>query len=233
MKCAIVTPVGPGHEYLAEDSADSAREAFALDAGPFDALEIVQIDDTAGAKGRSAARNEGVRAALAAGADWLFFLDADDLMHPRAFASARPYLATRAAIWGQICELAEDETSGVVRPAQPERIETLVDLLSHAPWLTLQMGHFARADVARANPFDESMDCGEDFDYYLRVWSKQACVKIDVPLFYNRRGMHSEGPRSKTGREWLRAVNMLIGSKCAELGIKPPAAAPRDPSHRG
>jgi glycosyltransferase involved in cell wall biosynthesis len=223
MKCAIVTPVGPGHEFLAQDSADSARAAFALDAGPFESLEILQIDDTAATKGRSAARNEGVRAARIAGFDWLFFLDADDVMHPRAFASTTPYLKSHAAVWGQICELAADEVSGIERPGQPARLDSLVDLLVYAPWLTLQMGHFVRTEVASANPFDESMDCGEDFDYYLRVWASQRCVKIAAPLFYNRRGMHSEGPRSRTGREWRFAVGALIARKCAELGIECPA----------
>src|SRR5512146_1130138 len=109
MKCAVVTPVGPGHEYLAEDCIESVKEAFTTGRGPFSNYAIIRIDDTSGSLGRSEARNRGVTQARKEGADWIFFLDADDLMHPDAFGAMTAYHADYDAIWGLICELAEDE----------------------------------------------------------------------------------------------------------------------------
>ena len=46
MKCAVVVPVGPGHEYLVEDCIESVQEAFATDHGPFAELSVVRVYDT-------------------------------------------------------------------------------------------------------------------------------------------------------------------------------------------
>jgi FkbM family methyltransferase len=73
--------------------------------------------------------------------------------------------------------------------------------------------------VAAANPFDERMDCGEDFDYYLRLWASHRCVKVQQPLFLNRRNAASTGPRSATPGEWRAAAQGAIARYCAALGF--------------
>lgn len=214
MKCAIIMPVGPGHDVLALDAQDSARSAFNNAPGGFTALELIVIDDTAAQLGRSQARNNGIAAAAAAGADWIFFLDADDVMDANAFAAATPYLAQHDAVWGAIAELAADEESGILREEQLAEVRGIEQLLSCDPYGLLQIGHFVKTPVALANPFDTALDAGEDFDYYLRVWAKYTCIKIPQPLFYNRRGMHSTGPRSATGRQWRETVQKLVCKAC-------------------
>ncbi len=214
VKCAVIMPVGPGHEALALDAQDSVRAAFDHAPGGFTALELIVIDDTAAKLGRSQARNNGVAAAAAAGADWIFFLDADDIMNAGAFAAATPALAKYDAVWGAIAELAPDEESGILRAEQLAEIHGIEQLLSCDPYGLLQMGHFVKTPVALANPFDTALDAGEDFDYYLRVWAKYKCTKIPQPLFYNRRGMHSTGPRSATGRQWRENVQKLVCKAC-------------------
>jgi glycosyltransferase involved in cell wall biosynthesis len=164
VKCAVIVPVGPGHEYLAEDSIESAQEAFAKDRGPFSELKVIRIDDTQGLLGRSAARNKGVAEAKSEGAEWIFFLDADDLMDPGAFGVLGGYHADHDAVWGLICELDQDEESFTVRDGQLSSIERLEQVLVNDPTLTLQMGHFVRTNVAVATPFDVALNCGEDFD---------------------------------------------------------------------
>jgi hypothetical protein len=72
------------------------------------------------------------------------------------------------------------------------------------------MGHFVKREVAIKLPFNEEMNTGEDWDYYLRLWRDHDCIKIREPLMLNRRGMHSTGPRSATGRDWTIAVNKMI-----------------------
>ena len=214
MKCAVIMPVGPGHAALALDARDSIEAAFAAAPGIFSELSVVEIDDTAATLGRSRARNNGIASAIAAGADWIFFLDADDIMDANAFAAVAPYLPRYDAVWGAIAELAPDEESGILREEQLAEIHGIESLLSCDPYGLLQIGHFVKAPIALANPFDTALDAGEDFDYYLRVWAKHKCIKIQPPLFYNRRGMHSTGPRSATGRQWRETVQKLVCKAC-------------------
>ncbi len=214
MKCAVVTPIGPGHEHYALDAADSVKKAYAISPGPFSSLAFIEMNDTRGELGRSAARNRGVQLARESGADWVFFLDADDIADPRAFASVAPYIDGHDAVWGAIYELADDEEGGVMRPGQVTQMSTLDQLLANDPWITLQMGHFVKTDVALKTPFDRQMNSGEDFDYYLRVWSKYRCIKIPQPFFYNRRNTHADGPRATTSKEWRIVVERMICEKC-------------------
>jgi FkbM family methyltransferase len=95
----------------------------------------------------------------------------------------------------------------------------IAELLSYDPWLTVQMGHFVRTAAAAENPFDERLDCGEDFDYYLRLWSRYRCIKMPQPLFLNRRNAASTGPRSATPGQWRSAAQAAIARYCAALGF--------------
>ncbi|MGH8617879.1 MAG: FkbM family methyltransferase [Burkholderiales bacterium] len=228
MKVGIIIPVGPGHELLAEDAQDSVAEAFATGSGPFDAYTLIAIDDTQGRLGRSAARNLGVVRAGEQDCEWVFFLDADDLLHANAFRTVRAALAAGYdAVWGAICELAADEQSTTLRAGQMEKISGVGDLLGNDPWTTLQMGHFVRRTVAERTPFAAHLDCGEDFDYYYRVWSAHRCCKLREPLFLNRRGLHSTGPRAATDAQWRLAVEAMIVERCRATGFH------RDFTHRG
>ncbi len=214
-KCAVVIPIGPGHRAHVQQAINSVMAAAQNDPGPFTDFDCVTIDDTNGTKGRSKARNEGVREAVSRGADWLFFLDADDLMMPNAFQQMAPHMDRVDAVWGLILESVDaqpgqDAVTGRIRLPQLPRIGTLDDLLLHDPYLTLQMGHFIRASVALETPFDETLDVGEDFEYYVRVWGKARCVKISTPLFLNRRGMHSSGPRSGNGSDWRKSTERVL-----------------------
>jgi FkbM family methyltransferase len=217
MKCAVVTPIGPGHEYYALDAEDSVHHARAVAPGPFAEVVYIKIDDTRGELGRSVARNQGVQLARQAGAEWVFFLDADDIMCPQAFANVAQHLGRHDAVWGEIHELAEDEETGVFRSGQLVPITRMDQLLGNDPFITLQIGHFVKTDVALAMPFDAQLDAGEDFDYYLRMWSKFNCIKVARPFFYNRRHTYATGPRAATDRDWRMAVERIICEKCAAV----------------
>ena len=173
-----------------------------LNKGPFEKVSIQLIDDTKGELGRGKARNQGIDKS---DADWLFFLDADDRMHPNAFKFMQTYCKTKDAIWGNIWELSGGV--GVWRYQVP-RLDSYQDLLAFDPYLTLQMGHFVRREAFI--PFDEKMNCGEDWKYYLEMWKTHNCIKIEDCLFLNQRGQHSTGPKSASGGEWTHAVGKLI-----------------------
>jgi glycosyltransferase involved in cell wall biosynthesis len=210
MKCSIITPIGPGHEQLFLQCRNSVNKAITRSMGPFTEITHRPIDDTQGLKGRSASRNSEVAEAVAHGADWIFFLDADDLILIDAFEKVMDAVKQYDAIWGAICELKKGAYYPQIRDEQDVPIRNVEDVLLMDPFFSLQMGHFVKAEVALANPFNLELNTGEDFDYYLRIWHKHNCVKLKVPLFINRRGMHSKGPKSASGTDWRRNVDEIV-----------------------
>jgi len=209
-KCAIVTPVGPGHVQLYRECLTSVETSFAEKKGNFSGIIPIRIDDHEGKLGRSKTRNIGIRKAAQQNVDWIFFLDADDVMAPGAFEYVSAYLGQYDAIWGSIWTIERGEQRANERPHQLPFLYSIEEVLSYDPFVTLQMGHFVKTSAALSTLFDESLDTGEDFDYYLRVWEKYTCIKIPLPFFYNRRGLHSQGPRSVTGAEWSQQVEKII-----------------------
>jgi len=210
MRLEVIIPIGPGHEELARNAMESVRVA-SLQKGEFDQVTIRAVDDSQGLAGRSAARNQGVRDS---GAPWLFFMDADDLMHPEALVNVSPYLEGWDAIWGAITEVDDYR---VTWRYQVPRIETLRELVAYDPYITINMGHFVRREVARVTPFNEDLDCGEDWDYYLRLWREVRCLKQRAPLLCNYRGRHSGGPRSATGAQWGDVVRPMVEAERERL----------------
>ena len=211
MKCGIVTPIGPGHEIAYQSCVISIEVAARNDAGPFEEIELFPVHDLEGKLGRSKARNLGVEAAHAAECDWIFFLDADDLMFEDAFKAVTEHVRNYDAIWGLICEAPHGRLEQVkIRENQLRRSTSIDDILKMDPFLTLQMGVFVKTAIALDNKFDEAMDTGEDFKFYLACWSKYQCIKDEYILFVNVRGNHSTGPRSANGAMWRMAVTRLI-----------------------
>jgi tetratricopeptide (TPR) repeat protein len=209
-RCAVVTPVGPRHEHLYSECLASIEKSFSDRKGNFSEIIPIKIDDSDGRLGRSRARNIGIKKAAAYGADWIFFIDADDLMAPLAFEYVAPYIEKYDGIWGSIWPIEHGEQKAKERPHQLPFLYGLKDVLTCDPFVTLQMGHFVKTSVALSSLFNESLNIGEDFDYYLRIWEKYACIKIPLPFFYNRRGFHSLGPRSANGYEWRQQVENII-----------------------
>ena len=210
---SVILPIGPGHEQMAEQAIESVTRASDKP-GPFDDVFLAYIDDRKGEMGRSKARNT---AAAKAKGDWLFFLDADDLLLDNAFEDVAEHLH-HEAVWGLICELRPD--GQLLYRQQVLELDNYNDnergFLRHDPFLTCQMGHFVRRESFEC--FDESLDIGEDFDYYNRMWKNHDCVKIRKPFFVNRRGFSSTGPRSGTGRDWNKAVREMYEQARANAG---------------
>jgi len=209
-RCAVITPVGPGHENLYQECLASIEKSFAGNKGRFSEIIPIRIDDPYGKLGRSRARNLGIKQAAEQNVDWIFFIDADDLMAPLAFEYVSPYLDEYDGIWGSIWPIEKGETTAKERPQQLPFLYTIEDVLSGDPFVTLGIGHFVNISAALSTPFDESLDAGEDFDYYLRVWEHYRCIKIPLPFWYHRRGLHSHGPRSATGLDWQQKVESIM-----------------------
>jgi FkbM family methyltransferase len=212
LKCAAVTPVGPGHAQRARECRASIEAAWREHPGPFSGLEFHFIDDGRGELGRSRARNAGVAAARQAGADWIFFLDADDLMTPRAFSIFGEYADRFDAVWGLMAIKPPDSADYHVRFPQALTLRSVDELLLLDPFMTLLMGHFVRTGVAVELPFDETLDAGEDFDYYIRAWEKYRCTKVAQVLSVNRSDQHSSGPRAATADQWRVSASARLAA---------------------
>lgn len=213
MKCAVITPIGPGHKEIYSRCIDSINIAIQRGTGPFSAIEIISMWDLQGKFGRSARRNTGMLQARKRGCDWLFFLDADDYLVPDAFNSVSEYIQDYDAIWGNICEAPSHDINSVkLREGQLTATTSIDEIIDTDPYFTLQMGHFVKTSLALDNKFDERMNTGEDFKYYLQLWSKYKCVKAPVIFFINCRGNHSRGPKAADGRDWRIAVTKEINS---------------------
>jgi len=217
--CAIITPVGPGHTDILNQCEQSIHRASAVCTGNFTRIIHMSIDDTNGSLGRSLARNMAIQEARANAIDWLFFLDADDLMAPNSFEIASLVNNEYDAIWGRICSFDHLTNEVEERSGQLSETSDINDIIFNDPYLTLQMGHYVKTSVAYDNLFNEKMNCGEDFDYYLRIWRKYKCIRTNGLLFINRRGLHSSGPRSADGNEWRSTVEYILRDYCVRNNI--------------
>jgi FkbM family methyltransferase len=215
LKCVVLTPVGPGHEALMEQARASVEAACRTGLGPFSEVSMVPLMDLEGAHGRSNRRNDGINYALAKGFDWIYFLDADDLMPRDAFTTVAPYVEQYDAIFGQITQVVHETGEILVRPKQLGFTTSVTDILMTDPFLSVQMEHFVRTRVAAAVRFDAEMDTGEDFKYYLEIWRQFRAVKLDRTIGYHRRGLHSTGPRSANGLQWQQAVAKVFEEYCS------------------
>lgn len=222
MICAIITPVGPGHaELFASSCAPSVEQAKAWNMGPFTDVRHMMMDDTQGQFGRSARRNEAIRDAEAQGIDWVFFLDADDVLTPNAFEAFGRVIAAEPdldVVWGLICTF-DAGGEPTLREEQAERLDTRAEFLSVAPYNAVQIGGFYRTGAVAQFGFDEALDTGEDYTLYCQLWAQCRCAKRPEIFFVNQRGLHSTGPRSATGADWSAATNALWAGQLKEVEV--------------
>lgn len=196
MRLRIITGLGPGHEGLIEQCRRSVAAALARP-GRFTEIEHVVIDDTKGVLGCAGAKNRGMGPP---GADWFFFLDADDLLEPDAL-EANDFDAV--ATFGAIKLRSRFATWKDVYPCAWH------DIAIHGAGGTLIMGCFCRADVAAEMRFDASDDLTDDFEFFLRLPS---FTKVAVPLITKCVGTSASGPRriGHKDADWTGQCNEMI-----------------------
>ena len=213
MKLGIITPIGPGHENAYRSCSASIDAAIKKGTGAFKNVEKIPVYDLHGEIGRSAARNKGIRLAAHLNCDWVFFLDADDLLFDEAFIGTAPYLENYDAIWGIICEAPYNRLDQVkVRENQTIPLLRIEDFLANDPFVTLQMVTFVRRSIVDRISFDETTETGEDFKFYIALWKDCRCIKTNKIFFVNIRGNHSIGPRSANGQMWRTAVQRELSN---------------------
>lgn len=194
MNVAVIIPVGPGHEKLAKRANRSVTAAWKQSPGPFSICRVAMVPDPHGELGRSRARNRGLDENPA---DWHFLLDADDEMCLGAFELVD---LEAPATFGAIC-LKGRRYVDDVWPCTRE-------LILHRRFArgTLSMGCFVRGDLGLR--FDESLDVGEDFDFYLRLPSFTKREEPLVSIGYDQPS--AGGPRGYETVSWLQVCDHII-----------------------
>ena len=201
MRLAVVTPVGPGHERIVGRCQDSVRVALRQE-HPWDTVQHIVVYDLDGQLGRGRARNIG----MDCGADWLFFLDADDWMMPDALKRID---LDAPATFGAVAFNGKP-TRANVYPCTREQV------IEYGGKGTLSMGFFCRADIAQRLRFCEDMNAGEDFDFYMRLpeWTKQHVPLVEIGRFTPS----ARGPRGYKELDWHAVCRKVIDGY-AELAV--------------
>src|SRR4051812_2016791 len=220
MKCAVITPVGPADVLYALDAEDSVWQASAAGTGLFSEIEFIKVEQPPDESGTATARNAGIKLAQQAGADWVYFLDARDVLDPGAFDNVAANLRDYDAVWGAIYELNADESSGLLRAGQLMTITRMVEILSNDPHNTLQSGHFVKTAVAAAMPFDPAMGAGAEFDYFLRLWSQFRCIKIARPFYYERCVESVDVFNAALQQERRATARRMICAQCSRVDFR-------------
>lgn len=193
MKVAVIIPVGPGHEQLANDAVASVATAWRTNQGPFTELAFAVMRDHEGKLGRSRARNLGMQNNPA---DFHFLLDADDRMLPETFS---------------LVDLAAPATFGAVMLERKISVQnvwpcTRDTLFEKGARGTLSMGCFIRGDLGLR--FNEQMDVAEDYDFYMRL---PGFTKIRAPLVsIGYKQPSARGPRGYFTIDWCGECEKVI-----------------------
>jgi glycosyltransferase involved in cell wall biosynthesis len=190
-----------------EASSDGTLEMLAAD---FPEATAVHHDTP---RGISGARNSGLERASG---DWVFFLDDDDLIHPRHLEEL--LAATHAAppnsiVTGPMRDFAVSDGQIVFAPtfcapSNRSDADTLNELLEPTSQRTVTHSTIlwprAMFDTMK---WDEELGFNEDFDMFGRaILSGRHIVGRRAGMYYVR--MHS-GPRVTTGKSVIRLISPL------------------------
>ncbi len=130
-------------------------------------------------RGASAARNAGL---LAATADVVTFLDADDVLLPGALAQLLARMGEADAIQGRILRKDPETIPGCTTETLPAR-EALSRALSNPTRHLLCHGWLFRRKALKER-FDESLTLGEDGEWLLRTMTTMKTVAFcDLPTY--------------------------------------------------
>ena len=130
--------------------------------------------------GRAEAWQRGLAEARAGGAEWIFLLDAGELLHPDALAMLAPALAAYDIVWGGAEITAPDGTLQAPRRAKFSG-QSRAELHHMALEWWVGGSHLMRAAAGVISPEDAG-DPAWFARYLSRLWRARRCLKTAQPL---------------------------------------------------
>jgi hypothetical protein len=192
-----------------ENCLESSEVAFRVDRGDFTEMKHFTLDDTEGYWGRAPGRNVMLGMARGWGADWLLFVDATDVVHPRALRRLsetirkHPNVQTVVgclSLWWNVVDTLKDENLGdEVGKAQhlyrskydiaPLRWEKLIEKKNVG---TIGTHTAIRMDLAWKLGFRPDLPAAEFFEFQHVALASGQFEKIKHPLnVINRSANHA------------------------------------------
>ena len=166
--------------------------------------------------GQGSARQRGMKAVTA---DWLLFLDADDLLYPVALEKLAATLANNpvAALAYSTVELWSPGGSGI------SRLDTLVKPVQENVWCVLLNGNFIHTpgcvlmrrsalNAVGGWDVDDRLRGNEDWELWLRLAEKHSFVTVNEPLLKYR--VHDAG-YSKSRHKMFQSLFFMFGRQRA------------------
>ena len=209
------------------DQRDVAVDVIVIDDGSHDGTAVALQQFTARIRyrwqrqrGVAAARNAGARMAEA---DWLAFLDSDDLWRPDKLARQLAYHAARPALRASQTGEVWIRNGVRVNPCRHHRkpdgdifVPSVARCVVSPSAVLLQ-----RALFESLGGFDESLPVCEDYELWLRLGIREPLGLLDLPLVIKRGGHADQLSRRHWGMDRFRvaalakllAANDLRGSR--------------------
>jgi glycosyltransferase involved in cell wall biosynthesis len=154
-------------------------------------------------RGVAAARNVGLAAAKA---DFVTFLDSDDLCAPERLQRQTMRLLANDAIDAVIGDMMLFDIAGSDgRPAPNARTVSLTGA-------SLTTVLFRRRVLQKIGVCDETLPYAEDIDLLLRLWESRAVLDFDgeVAIFYRRHNTNMTNNQEAVTRHILRAMHRSL-----------------------
>ncbi|MBW1994713.1 MAG: sulfotransferase domain-containing protein, partial [Deltaproteobacteria bacterium] len=195
LKCSIIILWEAGEEDGVLWSRQFINEAFAFDPGTFSEITLIHTEPYAGSN-RAQKQNKYVQQAAGNETDWILFLEAGDILHPKAFKWITPYIDEYDALWGLLYTYRANPDGTLAAEKENQQIAGTTnhkDILLMEPPSAFHLNHFVKASVCMDHPFDERIQTAGDYEYFLRIWHCRRCVKINRPICFKRKeNLHVE-----------------------------------------
>jgi len=207
VKIAFCTPLGPNHESYLDNCLESSETAFRVDRGCFHEFRHFVLDDREGYWGRAPGRNVMLGMSRGYGADWVLFVDATDVVHPRALRrladaiELQPEVQTvvgTLSLWWNPKDAAKHEIGAPGKSQHLYRSPMDIapmswdDLIEHKNVGTIGTHTAVRMDLAWKIGFRPDLPAAEFFEFQHVCLASAPFVKLPHPLVViNRSAGHS------------------------------------------
>ena len=176
---SVAAQAGPAREVVVVNDGGAAVAGVV---GQFAGDLTVHAVELHPGHGRCAAGNAGLAAARGR---FVLFLDDDDLLVPGALAALTQAAAEDAVVYGRVDAYLYPATGPAPRPQRPHKVFATPydpDALLFENFIPLIAALMPRQALVDAGGLDESLECFEDWDLFLRLGDRLSFRYVDTPV---------------------------------------------------